>query len=100
MEPTVSRQEFIQLMARAGDATLAEALLARLGLSDKEQLTEQDVSALMVAANTAAGELLGNRPNGDPRKDDHMRAMLDALNGHAIPLMAKQFGMTKQGNNS
>lgn len=100
MEPTVSRQEFIQLMQATGGQDFAEDLLARLGLGAKEQLTEQDVSMLMVAANHAAAELLGQRPNNDPRKDEQMRALLGALDNHAIPLMARQFGMSKQGNNT
>jgi hypothetical protein len=99
MEPTVSRQQFIELMQASGGADFAEDLLARLGLGAKEQLTEEDVSMLMVAANHAAAELLGRRPNNDPQKDEQMRALLGALDAHAIPLMSKQFGMSKQGNN-
>jgi hypothetical protein len=90
VEPTVSREQLIQLMQAANGLEFAEDLLARLGLGDKQQFTEKDMSMLMLAANHAAQDVPGQRPGGDPAKDAHMHALLGALDAHALPLIGKQ----------
>lgn len=93
MSNTIPRETLLELVEQSAPEGTREFIfevMTQLGMAEQEDFTKEDFIKVMARVTEFGRELAANpahSPGTDEATRQHMVAMLDALQAHALPLL-------------